>query len=46
MGNSMKTDGNLDERLFRREGVPPLSSLVPMSLQHVLASFAGVITPR
>lgn len=45
MGNTMKTDGNLDERLFKREGIPPLSSLVPMSLQHVLASFAGVITP-
>lgn len=24
MGNTMKTDGNLDERLFRREGVAPV----------------------
>ena len=32
------------QSLFKREGLPPVGSLV-LSLQHVLASFAGVITP-
>ena len=40
-----RAEQELDESLFRREGLPPVGSLVPMSLQHVLASFAGVITP-
>lgn len=45
----MATEGpdekNLDEALFKRKPVPQAGSLIPMSLQHVLASFAGVITP-
>ena len=40
-----QAEQELDESLFKREGLPPVGSLVPMSLQHVLASFAGVITP-
>ena len=40
-----RAEQELDESLFKREGLPPVGSLVPMSLQHVLASFAGVITP-
>ena len=33
------------EALFQREGVPALKDMLPCSLQHVLASFAGIITP-
>ena len=42
---AVQAEQELDESLFKREGLPPVGSLVPMSLQHVLASFAGVITP-
>jgi NCS2 family nucleobase:cation symporter-2 len=45
MAKSESTEQSLDEALFKRKGVPPIGSLVPMSLQHVVASFAGVITP-
>lgn len=31
--------------LFSREGLPPVRDLIPLSLQHVLASFAGIIAP-
>lgn len=31
--------------LFQREGVPSLKNLLPCSLQHVLACFAGAIAP-
>lgn len=31
--------------LFQREGVPSLKDLLPCSLQHVLACFAGAIAP-
>ena len=31
--------------LFEREGFPPIAEMLPCSLQHVLASFAGIITP-
>lgn len=31
--------------LFQREGVPALKDLLPCSLQHVLACFAGAIAP-
>ncbi|MDJ1121117.1 solute carrier family 23 protein [Olsenella sp. YH-ols2217] len=31
--------------VFTRDGFPPLGELVPNALQHVLACFAGVITP-
>ena len=31
--------------LFQREGRPPFAEMLPCSLQHVLASFAGIITP-
>ncbi|WP_315534171.1 solute carrier family 23 protein [Lancefieldella rimae] len=36
---------DLSAALFSRSGFPPIKDLVPTSLQHVLASFAGVITP-
>ena len=45
MDNTKETEAGLDKSLFKRDGFPPLSSLIPTSLQHVLASFAGVITP-
>lgn len=35
----------LSDTLFERTGIPPIKDLIPCSLQHVLASFAGVITP-
>lgn len=35
----------LSATLFQRTGIPPVKDLIPCSLQHVLASFAGVITP-
>ena len=31
--------------LFRRGGMPPVKDLIPITLQHVLSSFAGVIAP-
>ena len=31
--------------LFQREGMPPIGEMLPCALQHVLASFAGIITP-
>lgn len=40
-----ESEHKLNETLFRRSGVPPVADLIPTSLQHVLASFAGVITP-
>ena len=33
------------DALFTREGMPPIKDMLPCSLQHVLASFAGIITP-
>ena len=33
------------EALFTREGMPPVKEMIPCALQHVLASFAGII-PR
>lgn len=35
----------LNKALFKRNGFPPIADLIPTSLQHVLASFAGIITP-
>ena len=32
--------------LFQREGMPPVGEMIPCALQHVLASFAGIITAR
>lgn len=31
--------------LFQREGIPAFSEMLPCSLQHVLATFVGIITP-
>ena len=31
--------------LFQRDGMPPIKDLLPTSLQHVLACFAGAIAP-
>lgn len=31
--------------LFKRDGVPSAHDLIPVTLQHVLSSFAGVIAP-
>ena len=46
---NMETPGTtakgLSATLFERAGMPPIKDLIPCSLQHVLASFAGVITP-
>ena len=42
---AQQVEQELNEALFRRKGVPPIKDLIPTSLQHVLASFAGVITP-
>lgn len=42
---AQQVESELNEALFRRKGVPPIKDLIPTSLQHVLASFAGVITP-
>lgn len=36
---------NQGAAIFRRDGLPAIKNLVPTSLQHVLASFAGIITP-
>lgn len=38
-------DGGSSAILFQREGMPPIGAMLPCSLQHVLASFAGIITP-
>lgn len=41
-----KTDSKgTSEVLFQREGMPPVGEMLPCALQHVLASFAGIITP-
>ncbi len=32
-------------KLFQRDGMPPIKDLLPTSLQHVLACFAGAIAP-
>ena len=32
-------------KLFQRDGIPPIQDLLPTSLQHVLACFAGAIAP-
>lgn len=46
---NMETPGTtakgLSATLFERAGMPPIKDLIPCSLQHVLALFAGVITP-
>jgi len=34
-----------DERLFRLEGIPKLSSALPLALQHVVAMIVGCVTP-
>lgn len=31
--------------LFKREGLPRITDMLPCSIQHVLASFAGIIAP-
>lgn len=31
--------------LFKRDGMPSVAEMLPCALQHVLASFAGIITP-
>lgn len=40
-----ETVKNGTEALFTREGMPPVKEMIPCALQHVLASFAGIITP-
>ncbi|MDY2777911.1 MAG: solute carrier family 23 protein [Collinsella sp.] len=42
---SHDTAANASDVLFQREGVPPIKDMLPCALQHVLASFAGIITP-
>lgn len=44
---SEKTTNNQEagSALFRRTGMPSFAELAPNALQHVLACFAGVITP-
>lgn len=37
--------GGASAYLFQREGMPPIGEMLPCALQHVLASFAGIITP-
>ncbi|WP_072375158.1 uracil-xanthine permease family protein [Thermophilibacter mediterraneus] len=37
--------GEAHDYLFQREGMPPVGEMLPCALQHVLASFAGIITP-
>ena len=44
MDNTQQAEAGLDKSLFKRDGFPPLGSLIPTSLQHVLASFAGMRT--
>lgn len=46
--SAQATDNNEQEGsplLFQREGMPSLKDLLPCSLQHVLACFAGAIAP-
>jgi xanthine/uracil permease len=45
MAATATAENGTNEALFKREGRPALSDLLPNALQHVLASFAGVITP-
>lgn len=49
MGQTAEKRGDAGESssspLFRRDGVPAIGDLIPCSLQHVLASFAGIIAP-
>ncbi len=40
-----RTEGEQTTALFRREGFPSLGDIIPIALQHVLASFAGIIAP-
>lgn len=42
---AQETVTNGTEALFAREGMPPVKEMIPCALQHVLASFAGIITP-
>ena len=42
---AQETVTNGTEALFTREGMPPVTEMIPCALQHVLASFAGIITP-
>ena len=42
---TQETVKNGTEALFTREGMPPVKEMIPCALQHVLASFAGIITP-
>ena len=42
---TQETVKNGTEALFTREGMPPIKEMIPCALQHVLASFAGIITP-
>ena len=42
---TQETVTNGTEALFTREGMPPVKEMSPCALQHVLASFAGIITP-
>lgn len=46
MAKSQTTEvASAHDYLFQREGVPPIGDMIPCALQHVLASFAGIITP-
>ena len=45
MAVSEANERGLNEVLFERKGLPSIMDLIPTSLQHVLASFAGIITP-
>ena len=42
---TQETVKNGTEALFTREGMLPVKEMIPCALQHVLASFAGIITP-
>lgn len=41
----MKIPSNRSASIFAYEGVPPVSQLIPLGLQHVVAAVVGVITP-
>lgn len=41
----MKIPSNRSASVFAYEGVPPVSQLIPLGLQHVVAAVVGVITP-
>lgn len=45
MGYIASKEKGLSSTLFERAGIPPVKDLIPCALQHVLASFAGVIAP-